>query len=44
MHFFYCIIRDKSNTTVATTSNKKPTIANIEKKESIKDSDEWENF
>ena len=34
----------KSNTTVATTSNKKPTIANIEKKESIKDSDEWENF
>ena len=34
----------KSNTTVATTSNKKPTIANIEKKESIKDSDEWEIF
>src|SRR5574344_1085572 len=34
----------KSNTTVATTSNKKPTIANIEQKESIKDSDEWENF
>ncbi len=34
----------KSNTTVATTSNKKPTIKNIEKKESIKDSDEWENF
>ena len=34
----------KSNATVATTSNKKPTIANIEKKESIKDSDEWENF
>ena len=34
----------KSNTTVATTSNKKPTIKNIEKKESIKDSEEWENF
>ena len=34
----------KSNTTVAKTSNKKPTIVNIEKKESIKDSDEWENF
>ncbi|OCL90622.1 methyl-accepting chemotaxis protein [Aliarcobacter thereius] len=34
----------KSNTTVDTTSNKKPTIKNIEKKESIKDSEEWENF
>ena len=34
----------KSNATVATTSNKKPIIENIEKKESIKDSDEWENF
>ena len=34
----------KSNTTVAKTSNKKTTIENIEKKESPKHSDEWENF